>query len=153
MGLLNDQFIHCSTKRRQQQPSISAQGVRSPYRSPSPATVVLLTTVPTFWFSWNIRTTLSLVTVRTALYQDGVVTSSVPDPLVEDADKDARIKRTNSFGERLSQIKTLKQQQVEGALRTSSGALALEGSRKPPVKVAATRTFPHPNCSSGPRPR
>lgn len=62
---------------------------------------------------------LSPTSVRSALNQ-----SDLEEEGDDSKDKDGRIQRTNSFGERISQIKSLKQMTV------SAGAIPLEDSKK-----------------------
>jgi len=44
--------------------------------------------------------------------------------------KRARIRRTNSFGERLNQIRALKQQYSENNLRSSSGSVPTDNTKQ-----------------------
>ncbi|ELR23093.1 uncharacterized protein ACA1_361420 [Acanthamoeba castellanii str. Neff] len=62
---------------------------------------------------------LSPTSVRSALNQ-----SDLEEEGDDSKDKDGRIQRTNSFGERISQIKSLKQ------MTASAGAIPLEDSKK-----------------------
>ena len=76
---------------------------------------------------------LSPASVRSALNQ-----SDAEDEGEDSKDKDGRIQRTNSFGERLSQIKSLKQ------MTSSAGAVPLEDSKKHSLnKPLNTRTSHH----------